>query len=534
MVPEYLEYWGFSKHPFSLSPDPAMLYLGSQHQEALMRLKYGVASNKGGVLLISENAGDGKTTVLKRLMEELNEDYAGQIKIAFIDHPTLTVNQMIAEIARQLGVTRVRKEKIDNLNALRVKLGELHETGMKSLVIVDEGQMLVHKPDILQELRILLNFCVSDTFLLSFIFSGQKPLEGAIKRMPEFWQRLPVRFFLKNLDVRDTGDLIRFRVRAAGQFERELFTQTAIEGVHRFSQGIPRVICSIADLALLVGFSQRSQKIDFSEISQATTDMSKSGELFHYFSFMETQKSGKRASKARHCASCGTRVKARETNCPHCGVLLAPPESAGAQAERAEECPSCLRQVTGDTTRCAHCGYYIFHPCPRCQHRNKVDGSTGCARCGYPLPDRESLATRALEEGLRSLGIKAAPQGLDRRFPELSSEGRLHIGWAAPRLTWWGDRAALEAGGRKIEGSFFITDRSLLFINGNEKRRIAYNQIRNVGVSIGERNGATVRPRLSVALESEELSIGFPVHTDKPVQLAAMLSDYLTNKRPAT
>src|SRR6185436_7670618 len=255
----------------------------------LLRLKYGVMSNKGGGLLVSENAGDGKTSLLRRREQDLVEEYQGAIKIAFIDHPTLTVNQMVAEIARLLGVPRVRKEKIDNLNALRAKLLDRHQAGIKSLVMVDEGQMLARRPDILQELRILLNFCVSDSFLLSFVFSGQKPLEEALKQMPEFWQRLPVRFFLRNLDLKDTGELVRYRVRRAGQTEREIFTPTALEGIYRHSQGCPRVVCSLADLALLVGHSLRSQKVDFIEVSQAVADMSRSGEAFHYYSFKRAQ-----------------------------------------------------------------------------------------------------------------------------------------------------------------------------------------------------------------------------------------------------
>ncbi|MBI2841189.1 MAG: AAA family ATPase [Acidobacteria bacterium] len=524
MVPEYLSYWGFARHPFSLSPDPDMLFLSAQHQEALMRLKYGVVSNKGGVLLISENAGDGKTSILRRLVEELTEEYEGNIKIAFIDHPTLTVNQMIAEIARQLGVARVRKEKIDNLNALRVKLEELHHAGTKALVIVDEGQMLVHKPDILQELRILLNFCVSDTFLLSFVFSGQKPLEGAVKKMPEFWQRLPVRFFLKNLDLRDTGDLIKYRVRAAGQLDREVFTATAIEGIHRFSQGVPRVICSIADLSLLVGHSLRSQKIDFGEVSQATNDMTRSGELFHYFNFMESKGHKRRTYQ---CSGCGKRVKATDESCPQCGQSLGNKTEKQIEQEQVQ-CPSC-QHVGSPSARCAFCGFLVFQSCPRCQRRNPAE-SSGCFHCGYPLPGRQVIVDREFEEGLRKLGITRVPEKVTRRFPLLRGEGTVYMGSVAPRL-WWGERAELELRDSKVAGSFFVTEKSLVFSNGSVNRKMTYPQIRNLSITIGEKQGEMARPRMSVVLEAEEVKIGFPVKTDRPVQLASLMSDFVTNKR---
>ena len=538
MLPEYLRHWGFQRNPFSLSPDPSMLFLGPHHHEALLRLKYGVMSNKGGVLLISENAGDGKTSLLRRLSDDLTQEYSGQIKIAFIDHPTLTVNQMVAEIARLLGVPRVRKEKIDNLNALRVKLLSMHEEGIKSLVIVDEGQMLAHKPDILQELRILLNFCVADSFLLSFVFSGQKPLETALKQMPEFWQRLPVRFFLKNLDLANTADLVRHRVRMAGQTEREVFTPTAMEGIHRYSQGCPRVICAIADLALLVGHSLRSQKVDFIEVSQAVADMSRSGEAFHYFSFKreETEKAP-RARRAQ-CPSCRRFLKKDALACSRCGAAVTAVPAAPAQVgpaaapaapvEERVSCPNCLG-VAGNGPRCAGCGFVVAQHCPRCQHKNPAEKGS-CQRCGQGLSGRDRLAARQLEEGLRRLGVDPPPAKVLGRFPVLRSEGRVYLGSVASPF-FWAAKPQLHAGENIQEGSFFVTERALVFANRSTSRRIPYPEIRNLSITTNDDGSRRATQRMKIVLGSEELRLAYPVHTDKPVQLAALLSDFVTNKR---
>ncbi|MFC1544580.1 ExeA family protein, partial [Gemmatimonadota bacterium] len=242
-----------NRPPFSLTPDPEMLYMSRQHQEGLLRLKYAVVSNKGGALLISENAGDGKTSLLARLRGELDDYYKGNCRIVFIDHPTLTANQMVGEIARQLGVGGNSTDKLSLLNDLRTFLLKRHEHGEKCVVMLDEGQMLCHRPDLLQELRILLNFCVSDAFLLTFILSGQKPLDETIRAMPEFYQRLPVRFFLRNLNMDDTRELIRHRLKMAGSNPaRELFSEDGYAGIYNHSKGCPRVICSVADLALVI------------------------------------------------------------------------------------------------------------------------------------------------------------------------------------------------------------------------------------------------------------------------------------------
>ncbi|MCE5270556.1 AAA family ATPase [bacterium] len=289
MLPEYLKYWGLARPPFSLTPDPEMLYMSGQHQEGLLRLKYAVVSNKGGALLVSENAGDGKTSLLARLRHDLDSYYEGRCRSVFIDHPTLTANQMVGEIARQLGVGSGSNDKLTLLNELREHLLTCHRQGVKCVVILDEGQMLCHRPDILQELRILLNFCVSDAFLLTFVLSGQKPLDEAIRAMPEFHQRLPVRFFLRNLGREDTRELIRYRLRRAGAAEgREIFSEDGYAGVYNFSKGCPRVICSVADLSLIIAHSRFSRQVDFVAVSQACSDMNRTEGGYHYFHFLKS------------------------------------------------------------------------------------------------------------------------------------------------------------------------------------------------------------------------------------------------------
>jgi len=266
-----------------------MLYMSGQHQEGLLRLKYAVVSNKGGALLVSENAGDGKTSLLARLRQELQDYYEGRCRAVFIDHPTLTANQMVGEIARQLGVRSNTTDKLTLLNELREHLLQCHREGAKCVVILDEGQMLCHRPDILQELRILLNFCVSDSFLLTFILSGQKPLDEAIRAMPEFYQRLPVRFFLRNLGKEDSRELIRYRLRQAGAVEgKEIFSEDGYTGIFNYSKGCPRVICSVADLSLIIAHSRWSRQVDFVSVSQACSDMNRTEGGYHYFYFLKS------------------------------------------------------------------------------------------------------------------------------------------------------------------------------------------------------------------------------------------------------
>jgi general secretion pathway protein A len=287
---DYLEYWGLSSPPFSLAPCPQSLFLSRQHGECLLRLKYAVMAGKGGALLISENAGAGKTTLLRRLCNDLRADLKGRVQIAFIDHPTLTPVEMLQEISRQVGIVKPYRSKVRALGALREHLMKLHDLGEKCVIIVDEGQMLEHDPSMLQELRILLNLYRRDAFLLSFILSGQRALEPVIRGMPEFWQRLPVRFFLGNLDLPDTRRLIQHRLHCVGLAEdREIFTTRGYERLYAFSEGCPRVICSIADLSLVVGRSSGVRQIDAPQVVQAHADMEKPiSDGYHYYHFVRS------------------------------------------------------------------------------------------------------------------------------------------------------------------------------------------------------------------------------------------------------
>ena len=398
---EYLKYWGLEKVPFSLTPDPDMLYLSKQHQEGLIRLKYAVISNKGGALLVSENAGDGKTSLLARLSRDLQEQYRGGCRVVFIDHPTLTANQMVIEIARQLGVSTSTTDKLTILNELRQFLLDCHRQEIKCVFMLDEGQMLCQRPDILQELRILLNFCVADAFLLTFIFSGQRPLDEALRAMPEFYQRLPVRFFLKNMDRNDTREMIRHRLHLAGNpKDREMFSEDGYTGIYNYSKGCPRIICSVADLALVVAHSRYSKQVDFVEVSQACSDMSRTDGAYHYFYFLKSfhdkadAGTGAASSEpvtpqsANNCPNCGTEISSEVKFCPECGKSL----TAETDRSALEETPSSVTDsVAGETAeekvQEEPADQAVEKKSDEVKIKTEADNETKATQRGIPLPE---------------------------------------------------------------------------------------------------------------------------------------------------
>lgn len=283
MTDDYIAYWGLEKHPFLLAPDSGMMSITGQYYECLERLKYAIGTGKGGVLIVSEDAGLGKTTILLKFIEQMKEDYGGTLRCAFVDHPTLTADQMIAQITEAISGEPPSDDKLKNLVTLKNHLIDTREHGGRSLIIVDEGQMLCGARDVLQELRVLINLTHNNEYLHTFVLSGQKALWDTIREMPEFWQRLPVRYYFVPLRLDETKELVRFRLKRAGLGDgKEIFSDDALEVIHRNSNGSPRTIIALADLSLLVGSSNQASRITYKEVTRAVAAMAGKGDSLPY------------------------------------------------------------------------------------------------------------------------------------------------------------------------------------------------------------------------------------------------------------
>lgn len=105
-----------------------------------------------------------------------------------------------------------------------------------------------------------------------------------MKALPELWRRLPVRIFLDHLNARETREMIAHRLRMAGG-ERPVFTDAGATKIHELAHGIPRAICALSDLAMVVAASRRLPTVDAPEVVEAHRDMERgaAADGFHYF-----------------------------------------------------------------------------------------------------------------------------------------------------------------------------------------------------------------------------------------------------------
>lgn len=262
----YNEYWGLKEFPFENVPDPRFLCHFSQHDEALMRMIFAVKGRKGAAMLTGD-VGCGKTMLSRVFVQKLSE---GPYEVALIANPSFSPIDLLKEVIYQFGVEKTSEFKADILHILNRILIENMKKGKDTIIVIDEAQV-INNPDTYEELRLLLNFQLNDRFLMTLILIGQPELKDQISAIPQFDQRIAVKYHLGPLSLDDTAKYIMFRLKTAGM-RRNVFTKESIIEIHKYTTGVPRKINNICDLALLVGYSSQASVIDSKLIQKLIED----------------------------------------------------------------------------------------------------------------------------------------------------------------------------------------------------------------------------------------------------------------------
>ncbi|MFP6607584.1 MAG: AAA family ATPase [Myxococcota bacterium] len=264
----YCEYFGFAKRPFELTPDPAFLYLGEAHREGLATLVYGVQSRKGFVLITGE-VGTGKTTLIHALLGQLDSTAA----CAFIFNPRLEPLEFFHVLFNDLGIEtpcRTKSEYLLELNSFLITRLEKNET---TLLIIDEAQNL--SVEMLEEIRLLSNLETPTSKLIQIILVGQPELRDLLARpeLRQLRQRIALRHQLRPFDEREICDYVGERLARAGYSGRDLFKPAALKDLYNVTGGIPRLVNSVCDLALLLAYSRQKTVLDAALILEAAADL---------------------------------------------------------------------------------------------------------------------------------------------------------------------------------------------------------------------------------------------------------------------
>jgi general secretion pathway protein A len=253
----YKQFFGLRDHPFNVNPDPRYLFLTPQTQQALDDLRYGIQARKGLILLTGE-VGTGKTTLINRLLDQLGELHT---PTAFIFNSHLEISHLFDFILADFGVPPDSGSNHNALMRLNQWLLERYSAGETPVLIVDEAQGL--PTHVLEEIRLLLNLETPREKLLQTVLVGQPELEERIRRpeLRQIKQRVALRCKTVALDLNETHDYIQTRLEIAGANGTPVFAPQAIDAVHFYSRGIPRVINLLCENALIHAYQHRVQPV---------------------------------------------------------------------------------------------------------------------------------------------------------------------------------------------------------------------------------------------------------------------------------
>lgn len=261
---DYLQFYNLKEHPFSNAVDTRYFYNSNQHSEALLRLKYAVDTMKGLAVVVG-GVGTGKTTLARRMLNELDEDKY-EAALLVVIHTSVTTDWLMKKIAVQIGIENASDNKLEILGQLYKKFLEIYESGRKTVILMDEVQMLQSR-EIMEEFRGLLNMEGPDGKLVTLVFFGLPELDEVLALDEPLKQRVAVRYKLSGLDENVTRGYIKHRVSVAGS-EEELFSPEAITAIHDFTNGVPRLINTVCDNAIFEGYLLRQKPISKDIIEQ--------------------------------------------------------------------------------------------------------------------------------------------------------------------------------------------------------------------------------------------------------------------------
>ncbi|MGA9260552.1 MAG: AAA family ATPase [Desulfobacterales bacterium] len=253
----YLAHFKLHEKPFQLNTDPRFLWLGQDHKEALATLRYGVLENKG-LLLLTGDIGTGKTTLVSALVDLLGDH---RVVIAKLPDPGLTRREFFYLVSRKFGIDRPVRDKETFTDAVGDFLDKICTRDKKALLVIDESQIMNDR--VLEEVRLLSNMECRHTKPLNIFLVGQnefnqtllKPTNRALK------ERIAVNYNLKPLAEPETAAYIAHRLQVAGA-QKRIFTDDAVHEVHSFSNGAPRQINILCDLALVRGYAENAKILD--------------------------------------------------------------------------------------------------------------------------------------------------------------------------------------------------------------------------------------------------------------------------------
>ena len=264
----YLEFYGLTEPPFSISPNPRFLFYSPRHREAFNHMLYGIRERKGFIQLTGE-VGAGKTTLCRALLETLGKNFS----TALILNPILNNDELVRAVATEFGITTKGLDRLEVLIEINRFLLQEVEENRDAVLIIDEAQDLTNES--LEQIRLLSNLETNDRKLLQIVLMGQPELRDRLEdySLRQLRQRITIRYHLTPLNRKELAHYVQHRLSVSGARGVPTFTGPALWRVYSYSKGIPRLVNALCDKCLLAGFVKQADEIDFGTVGRAIHEL---------------------------------------------------------------------------------------------------------------------------------------------------------------------------------------------------------------------------------------------------------------------
>lgn len=264
----YCDFYQLHERPFNVTSDPKFLYLNACYREALASLHYGITQRKGFITLIGE-AGTGKTTLLKKLLDDLDES----TRTVFIFNTNVCFDEILEYIFHEFDLPVHNGKRLYMLQRLNNFLLDELRNGRNVALLIDEAQDLDFS--VMEDLRLLSNLETAKEKILQIVLSGQPELGQKLGNpgLRQLRQRVAINSRLQPLSRDELSEYIQARLSAAGAADAKLFSRDAESRIYEISTGIPRLVNVVCDNALVIGYALGKKRIGADIIGEAAADL---------------------------------------------------------------------------------------------------------------------------------------------------------------------------------------------------------------------------------------------------------------------
>ena len=264
----YLEYFGLKDFPFRLTPDTDFIYMSEAHSRAKAYMDYTVW-NRDGFVVITGEIGCGKTTLIQKLLSELDEN----VLVAKIFQTQLDEVEFLQAVLVEFGLNPFNAKKVELIDMLNTFLIDQFQQSRQLVLVVDDAHNL--SPKVLEEIRMLSGLETNKEKLLHVILVGQPPLNELLEspELEQLLQRVRLRYHLRSLSENDTEAYILHRLRVAGAANTGLFSPATWSAIYKYTGGLPRLINTLCDTALVCAYADNQPGVTETILNGAVEEL---------------------------------------------------------------------------------------------------------------------------------------------------------------------------------------------------------------------------------------------------------------------